>query len=62
MYTNDHIQFPILTPNILTYRQPLTVPEDQVDDDGKIIKRQSYLEETKNGSSMQQATTKCQRK
>ena len=40
MYINDHIQFPILTPNILIYGQPITVPEEQVDDDDKIIKRQ----------------------
>ena len=40
MYINDHIQFPILTPNILIHGQPITVPEEQVDDDDKIIKRQ----------------------
>ena len=40
MYIDDDIQFPILTPNILMHRQPIAIPEEQFNDDDKIIKNQ----------------------
>ena len=40
MYIDDNIQFPILTPNILMHRQPIAIPEEQFNDDDKIIKNQ----------------------
>ena len=51
MYKDDDIQFPVLTPNILIHRQPITIPEKQFDDDGdddKVIKkRQRYIKRCK---------------
>ena len=44
MYIDDDIQFPVLTPNILIHGQPITIPEEQFDDDDKMIKkRQRYI-------------------
>ena len=40
MYIDDDIQFLVLTPNILIHGQPITIPEEQPDDDGKVIKKQ----------------------
>ena len=40
MYIDDDIQFLVLTPNILIHGQPITIPEEQLDDDGKVIKKQ----------------------
>ena len=40
MYIDDDVQFPVLTPNILLHGQPITIPEEQFDDDDKIIKNQ----------------------
>ena len=40
MYIDNDIQFPVLTPNILIHGQPIITPEEQFDDDDKIIKKQ----------------------
>ena len=40
MYIDGDIQFLILTPNILIHGQPITIPEEQLDDDDKVIKKQ----------------------
>ena len=48
MYIDDDIQFPVLTPNILIHRQPIIIPEEQFDDDDKIMKkRQRYIKRCK---------------
>ena len=39
IYIDDDIQFLILTTNILIHGQPIKIPEEQFDDDGKIIKK-----------------------
>ena len=39
MYIDDDIQFLVLTPNILINGQPITMPEEQFDDDSKVIKK-----------------------
>ena len=43
MYIDDDIQFPVLTPNILIYRQPIASPEEQFDDEDKVIKKRQTL-------------------
>ena len=40
MYVDDSIQFSVLTPKILIHGLPITTPEDQFDDDDKVIKKQ----------------------
>ena len=40
MYVDDSIQFSVLTPKILIHGLPITAPEDQFDDDDKVIKKQ----------------------
>ena len=51
MYTDDDIQFPILTPNILIHGQPIPIPEEKFDDDGGVIKkRQRYIKRCKDAS------------
>ena len=51
MYIDDDIQFPVLTPNILIHRQPIIIPEEQFDDDDKIIKkRQRYIKRCKDAA------------
>ena len=48
MYIDDDIQLPALTPNILIHEQPITIPEEQLDDDDKVIKkRQRYIKHCK---------------
>ena len=48
MYIDDDIQFPVLTPNILIHGQPITIPEEQFDDDDEVIeKRQRYIKRCK---------------
>ena len=37
MYTDDDIQFPVLTSNILIHGQPITIPEEQFDDVDEVI-------------------------
>ena len=39
MHVNDSIQFSVLTPKILIQGLPITTPEDQFDDDDKVIKK-----------------------
>ena len=44
MYIDHDIQFSVLTPNILIHRQPITISEDQFDDNDEIMKkRQRYI-------------------
>ena len=44
MYIDDDIQFPVLTPNILMHRQPITIPEEESgDDDDEVIKKRSDI-------------------
>ena len=43
MYIDDDIQFSVLTPNILIYRQPIASPEEQFDDEDKVIKKRQTL-------------------
>ena len=48
MYIDDNIQLPALTPNILIHEQPITIPEEQLDDDDKVIKKgQRYIKRCK---------------
>ena len=48
MYIDDNIQFPVLTPNILIHKQTVTIPEEQLDNDDKVIKkRQRYIKRSK---------------
>ena len=56
-YIDDDIQFLILTTNILIHGQPIKIPEEQFDDDGKIInddkvikKRQRYIKRCKDAA------------
>ena len=39
MYLEENIQMSVLTPNTLLYRQPLLVPEEDLDEDVPEIKR-----------------------
>ena len=39
MYIDNDIQFPVLTLNILIHGQTITMPEEQFDDDDKVIKK-----------------------
>ena len=39
MYIEDDIQFPVLTPNIIIHERPITIPEEQFDDDDKVIEK-----------------------
>ena len=51
MYVDDDIQFPVQTPNILIHGQPIIIPEEQFDDDDKIIKkRQRYIKRCKDAA------------
>ena len=51
MSIDDDIQFPVLTPNILIHGQPFAIPEEQFDDDDKVIKkRQPYIKRCKNAA------------
>ena len=51
MYIDGDIQFLILTPNILIHGQPITIPEEQFDDNDKVIKkRQRYIKRCKDAS------------
>ena len=51
MYTDDDIQFPVLTPNILIHGLPIIVPEEQFDDDDVVIKkRQRYIKRYKDAA------------
>ena len=51
MYIDDDIQFLLLKPNILIYRQPITIPKEQFDDDGEVIKKQHlYIKRCKEAS------------
>ena len=43
MYIDDDIQFPVLTPNILIHGQPIATPEEQFDDEDKVIKKRQTL-------------------
>ena len=49
MIIDDDIQFPVLTPNILIHREPITIPEEQFHDGDEVIeKRQRYIKRCKN--------------
>ena len=51
MYIDDDIQFLVLKPNILIHGQPITIPEEQFDDDDKVIKkRQRYIKRCKDAA------------
>ena len=51
MYVDDDIQFLVQTPNILRHGQPVIIPEEQFDDDDKIIKkRQRYIKHCKDAA------------
>ena len=51
MSIDDDIQFPVLTPNILIHGQPFAIPEEQFDDEDKVIKkRQPYIKRCKNAA------------
>ena len=51
MYIDEDIQFPVFTPNILIQAQPITIPEEQFDDDDKVImKRQRYIKRCKDAA------------
>ena len=51
MYTDDDIQFPVLTPNILIHGLPIIVPEEQFDyDDVVIKKRQRHIKRYKDAA------------
>ena len=51
MYIDGDIQFLILTPNILIHGQPITIPEEQFDDNDKVIKkRQRYIKRCQEAS------------
>ena len=51
MYIDDDIQFPVLTPNILIHGQPIIIPEEQFDNNDKIIKkRQRYIKRCKDAA------------
>ena len=51
MYLDDDIQFPVLTLNILIHGQPIIIPEEQFDDDDKVIKkRQRYIKRCKDAA------------
>ena len=39
MYIEDDIQFPVLTLNIIIHGRPITIPEEQFDDDDKEIEK-----------------------
>ena len=44
MYIDEDIEYPVLTLNILIHGQAITIPEEQFDNDGKVIKkRQRYI-------------------
>ena len=43
MYVDGDIQFPVLTPNILIHGQPVATPEEQFDDEYKVIKKRQTL-------------------
>ena len=48
MYIDDDIQFLVLKPKVLIHGQPITIPEEQFDDDHKVIKkRQRYIKRCK---------------
>ena len=40
LHTDDDIQVPVLAPNILIHGHLIAIPEEQFDDDTKIIKKQ----------------------
>ena len=46
MHIDDDIQFLVLTPNILIHGQPITIPEEQFDDDDKVIKEAVTIYQT----------------
>ena len=51
MSIDDDIQIPVLTPNILIHEQPFAIPEEQFDDDDKVIKkRQPYIKRCKDAA------------
>ena len=39
MIIDDDIQFPVLTPNILIHREPITIPEEHFDDGDEVIEK-----------------------
>ena len=52
MCIDDDIQFLVLTPKILIHGQPITIPEEQFDDNDEVItKRQRYIKHCKECSS-----------
>ena len=51
MYIDDGIQFPVLTLNILIHGQPVTIPEEQFDNDDEEIKKwQQYIKRCKDAA------------
>ena len=51
MYIDDDIKFLVLTPNIMIHGQPITIPEEQFDDNDKVIKkRQRYIKRCKDAA------------
>ena len=51
MYIDDDIHFVVLTPNILIHEQPITILEEQFDDDDEVIKKQQrYIKRCKDAA------------
>ena len=51
MYIDHDIQFPILTPNSLIYGQPITIPQEQLDNDDEVMKNwQRYIKRCKDAA------------
>ena len=51
MYVDDDIQFLVMTPNILVHGQPITIPEEQFDDEDEVIKEQQrYIKRCKDAA------------
>ena len=51
IYIDGDIQFPVLTPNFLIHGEPITIPEEQFDDNDEIIKkRQRYIKRYKDAA------------
>ena len=51
LYIDEDIQFPVLTPNILIHGQPITIPEEQYDEEDQTMrKRQRYIKRCKDAA------------
>ena len=50
MYLEEDIQMSVLTPNTLLYRQPLLVPEEDLDEVPEIKRRQRYINKCKDAA------------